>query len=86
MQDSVSTFCALGRHALILAKRPAQWKKQQILDALEEATGTPMRAAKQLLTRRESGQKTTPDALALLDEYLKETGRIVSFVDGLQKQ
>ena len=65
MLDSVSTFCALGRHALILAKRPAQWKKHEILAALSDATGSPLRAAKQLLTMREA-PKSLPPPMPLL--------------------
>jgi predicted nucleotidyltransferase len=87
MLDSVSTFCALGRHALILGKRPPQWKKQEILGALSDATGSPLGAAKQLLTMRESAKKPAGvDAIALLDEYLRDTGMIVRFVDQLDKQ
>jgi predicted nucleotidyltransferase len=91
MVDSVSTFCALGRHALILGKRPPQWKKHEILAAISEATGCPMRAARQLLAMREAGRKAsqnTPaaEAVALLDEYLRDTGAIVTFVDELDKQ
>lgn len=83
MSDSLSTFCALGRHALMLGQRPPQWKKQDVLEGLAQATGTPMRAALQLLAIRESGKKHSGDAIALLDDYLNETGAIVTFVDGL---
>ena len=86
MLDSVSTFCALSRHALILAKRPAKWKKQEILSALSDATGSPLHAANQLLAIRESGKKPAANAaIALLDDYLKDTDVMVSFVDGLEK-
>jgi hypothetical protein len=85
MLDSISTFCALGRHALILGKRPTRWKKHEILTAISDATGSPMRAANQLLAIRESGKK--PDnAVALLDEYLRDTDVIVHFVDSLDKE
>jgi predicted nucleotidyltransferase len=87
MTDSISTFCALGRHALILGKRPAKWKKHEILAAISEATGSPMQAAKQLLAIRESGKKPAAgEAIELLDEYLRDTDVIVRFVDGLDKQ
>lgn len=86
MLDSISTFCALGRHALILGKRPTKWKKQEILTAISDATGTPLNAANRLLAFRESGKKPPPaDVMALLDEYLRDTAVIVNFVDSLDK-
>lgn len=86
MLDSISTFCALGRHALILGKRATKWKKREILAAITDATGAPMRAANQLLSIRESGKKPArTDAVALLDEYLLDTDVIVRFVDSLEK-
>jgi predicted nucleotidyltransferase len=86
MVDSISTFCALGRHALILGKRQARWKKREILSAISDATGSPMTAANQLLTIRESGKKPAAfDAVALLDAYLMDTYVIVGFVDSLEK-
>ncbi len=86
MTDSVSTFCALGRHALILGKRPAKWKKREILAAVADATGQPMRACNQLLDIRETGKKPAAgEVLALLDEYLRETDVLVGFVDSLDK-
>src|ERR1700761_7334455 len=36
MTDSVSTFCVLGRHALILSGREPRWKKSEIAAALEQ--------------------------------------------------
>jgi hypothetical protein len=57
-----------------------------VLTALAEATGTPMRAALRLVAIRESGKKDSVDAVALLDDYLKETGAIVTFVDGLDNE
>lgn len=87
MLDSISTFCALGRHALILGKRPTRWKKQEVLAAISEATGSQMGAANRLLTIRESGKKPAAvDVLPLLDEYLRDIAVIVNFVDSLDKQ
>jgi predicted nucleotidyltransferase len=86
MMDSISTFCVLGRHALILSSHEPKWKKKEILDALGGVTGTPMRAANEILAIREAGKKSQGhDALALLDEYLRETESLVSFVDALEK-
>ena len=86
MADSISTFCALGRHALILGKHPAEWKKHEILGLISTVTGSPMRAASQLLTIRESGKKLdASETMTLLDEYLRDTDVIVRFVDALDK-
>ena len=86
MLDSISTFCALGRHALILGKRPARWKKREIISAISDATGSPMAAANQLLDARESGKKPAGfDAVKLFDNYLLDTNVIVNFVDSLEK-
>jgi predicted nucleotidyltransferase len=86
MMDSVSTFCVLGRHALILNKHEPKWKKREILDSLGVVTGTPMRAANEILAIREAGKKNAgQNAVALLDEYLRETELLVNFVDALEK-
>jgi len=86
MSDSISTFCALGRHALILGKHPPKWKKQEILASIAEVTGSPMHAANQLLAIRESSSKPAASAAVdLLDEYLRDTDVIVRFVDSLDK-
>ena len=86
MADSVSTFCVLGRHALILSNNEPKWKKREILDSLGSATGTPMRAANEILAIREAGKKSSgQDSLVLLEQYLRETESLVNFVDGLEK-
>jgi len=87
MTDSISTFCALGRHALILGKRPVKWKKQEVLSAIGDATGTPLQAARQVLNLRETGTKpAAKEVLNLLGEYLRDVDVIAGFVDSLDKQ
>src|ERR1700761_2483455 len=44
MTDSVSTFCVLGRHSLILSGREPRWKKVEIIAALGEAMKEPFPA------------------------------------------
>jgi hypothetical protein len=86
MTDSVSTFCVLGRHALILSNNPPKWRKKEILDSLAKATGTPMRAANEILAIREAGKKSSAEgALTLLESYMRETESLVHFVDALAK-
>jgi hypothetical protein len=84
--DSISTFCALGRHALILSGQPPHWKKQEILTALSEAIGRPLNAAREVLSLRETHSQAAPaKTLELLGHYLSDVDAMVRFVDGLAK-
>ncbi|HEY1946854.1 MAG TPA: hypothetical protein VGG97_07600 [Bryobacteraceae bacterium] len=84
LTDSISTFCVLGRHALVLSGREARWKKQEILAALEGLLGIPFKNCTTILAIRQSGESlSSGDAVSLLDGYLKETDALVRFVDGL---
>jgi predicted nucleotidyltransferase len=84
MIDSVSTFCVLGRHALILHGSPAYWKKLEIVHALNEVVGTPLSAINEILAIRTS-EKTVagPETTALLERYLGDIAVLVRFVDTL---
>jgi hypothetical protein len=86
LTDSVSTFCVLGRHALLLNGNPGQWKKREILSSLETVLGRPFPAFGEILALRETG--STPPAArttTLLESYLHEIDALVGFVDGLAK-
>ena len=84
MTDSISTFCVLGRHALLLSGQPPQWKKREILAALGGVTGRPLAAADEILAIRLSGKQVAPgEARQLLDRYLSDVEQLVRFVDGL---
>jgi hypothetical protein len=84
MIDSVSTFCVLGRHALLLSGAPAKWKKVEIVAALEDALRISFAATNEVLTIRATHQqKPARDAGALFGAYLKEMHALVNFVDGL---
>jgi hypothetical protein len=86
MTDSISTFCVLGRHALILSGNLPQWKKRDIVAALEQAVGQPFPAVNEILSIRASGKKGSGNAtLSLFGGYLSETETLVRFVDGLQR-
>lgn len=86
LADSISTFCVLGRHALILSGNTPRWKKPEVIAALEQAMGTPLSAATEILSIRDSG-KLGPgkEAVDLLGRYLAEVDAIVRFVDGLER-
>jgi predicted nucleotidyltransferase len=86
MIDSVSTFCVLGRHALILSGHEPRWKKREIAAALEEVTKMPWKGINEILAIRASGKRTARmDTLALFEAYLKETDALVRFVDALDR-
>jgi hypothetical protein len=84
LTDSISTFCVLGRHALILSGQEARWKKHEILAALEALLGSSFKNCLAILAMRQSGESpSSSDAVSLLAGYLKETDTLVRFVDGL---
>lgn len=82
MIDSVSTFCVLGRHALILTGHEPRWKKKEILAALEQAMGLSLPASNEILAIRGGAQPTgSKDMRDLFSRYLQETAALVNFVD-----
>jgi hypothetical protein len=84
MIDSVSTFCVLGRHALILSGHEPRWKKQEIVAAVEDATRRSFKATNEILAIRAApAQKAAKDTASLFESYLKEINSLVQFVDGL---
>lgn len=86
MIDSVSTFCVLGRHALMLAGHEPRWKKKEIAAALEKALAVPLTAINEILAIRAAGKRNARiDTLALLEAYLGETEALVRFVDALDR-
>ncbi|HEY3939001.1 MAG TPA: nucleotidyltransferase domain-containing protein [Bryobacteraceae bacterium] len=86
LTDSVSTFCVLGRHALILSGNQPRWKKSEILGAMKETLGLPVRTFNEILAIRESGkQPSAANCAPLLESYLMEIDALVRFVDALAK-
>ncbi|MGA8026797.1 MAG: nucleotidyltransferase domain-containing protein [Bryobacteraceae bacterium] len=86
MTDSISTFCVLGRHALILSGHEPRWKKREIVAALEHAMGTPLPGANAILAVRAAGKRDAKsDSVSLFETYLGEMGRLVEFVDALDR-
>lgn len=80
--DSVSTFCVLGRHALVLSGRAAGWKKREITEHLADAAGVDMAPFHTLLDVREgkaAPQEVDPDTL--FGNYLKRIQDLITFVD-----
>jgi hypothetical protein len=83
--DSVSTFCVLGRHALVLSGSQPKYKKAEIIAALEGPLGRPLRGAAEILSLRSGKSPAEVDATMLFESYLSEMEALVRFVDGLEK-
>ena len=85
MADSVSTFCVLGRHALILDGKAALWSKHEVVASLEKAVGQSLSSFADLLAaRRDPGlTKQRNGSVELLDRYLIDIATLVHFVDKL---
>jgi predicted nucleotidyltransferase len=84
MTDSLSTFCVLGRHALVLGGKARSWDKNDVINALRDALASPLDAFAEILTIRTSGRRAGGvDTVQLLDRYLGDIELIVRFVDTL---
>ena len=86
LADSISTFCVLFRHALILHGGEAPARKRDIIESARERFGIDSAPFNSLLAQRE--QKITPKEIepeALLAAYLKEIGKVIDAVDSLEK-
>jgi predicted nucleotidyltransferase len=84
--DSISTFCVLFRHALILQGVPAPARRREIIERTRETFGIDPAPFNTLLDRRE--QKIQPKDIqseALLAAYMKEIGKVIDAVDSLEK-
>lgn len=85
--DALSTFCVLGRHALLLKGVRVNPRKREIIESLKASLGRDFRAFDTLLGIRE-GKPAGPDssaAIPLFDEYVSEIQGIAAFVDKLEK-
>jgi hypothetical protein len=84
--DSISTFCVLFRHALILHGIEVSGRKRDIIERARERFGIDSAPFNSLLDRRE--QKIKPkeiDPEALLAAYMTEIGKVIDAVDSLEK-
>lgn len=84
LTDSISTFCVLGRHALVLSGHEPRWKKSEVVDALGDAMGARLSAAHEILAIRAAEKRASQtDGREMLQRYLSEMDAVVRFVDGL---
>jgi hypothetical protein len=84
--DSVSTFCVLFRHALILHGVDVPGKKREIIARAKERFGIDPAPFHTLIDLRE--EKSKPKEMepeALLAAYMNEIGKVIDAVDSLEK-
>jgi len=81
--NSVSTFCVLGRHALVLAERTPSQDRREMIRELAAAIPADLTSFETLLDVRES-KGTNGEPSELFAEYLVSIGKLVVFVDRLK--
>jgi hypothetical protein len=84
LTDSLSTFCVLGRHALVLSGAKPKYKKSEIISGLAGPLQCPMDGAAEILSLRSGKQPAGIDATMLFEKYLGEMEALVRFVDALE--
>jgi hypothetical protein len=86
LADSVSTFCVLFRHALILHGVAAKSKKREVIGQAQETFGIDPVPFTRLLDLREERIKPRElEPVGLLDSYLKQISVVIDAVDRLEK-
>jgi predicted nucleotidyltransferase len=86
MADSVSTFCVLFRHALLLCGSEAQFEKRAVIAAAAEKFGIDPGPFNTLLDVRDEKVKTSSlQPGPLFREYLKQVQVVVDAVDRMEK-
>jgi hypothetical protein len=86
LADSISTFCVLFRHALMLKGHEARMKKRDVIAQAREVFGIDAAPFEKLLDLREEKIKPRDlDPGPLLGPYLKEISVVIDVVDGLEK-
>jgi hypothetical protein len=84
--ESVSTFCVLFRHALILSGVEGPAQKRDVVERAAERFGLDARPFRSLLDQREQKAKAQElDPQALLGSYLIEIGKVIDAVDSMEK-
>jgi len=86
LADSISTFCVLFRHALILHGVASKGKKRDVIEQAREKFGIDPAPFAKLLDLRE--QRIKPRDLepeGMLDSYLKQISVVIDAVDRLEK-
>lgn len=85
LADSVSTFCVLFRHALILHGVAAPARKREVIDRASERFGIDAEPFTALLDQRDGQKPNLAIDVSLLNAYLNEIGKVIDAVDVLDK-
>lgn len=86
LADSISTFCVLFRHALLLAGAEARFEKREVIEQARERFGIdPAPFGKLLDLREEKVKPREVDPAPLLAEYLKQIQVVIDAVDALER-
>lgn len=85
LADSISTFCVLFRHALLLAGSEAQYEKRAVIAQARDKFGIEALPFDKLLDLREGKIKPRElDPGPLFGDYLKQIQAVIDIVDGLE--
>ena len=86
MADSVSTFCVLFRHALLLGGQPPRWERREVVNAAAQHFGLDPAPFLTLLAVRDGTAKAKDiQPQMLLEEYLKQVRVVVDKVDQMER-
>ncbi len=86
LADSLSTFCVLFRHALMLKGHEAKMKKREVIAQARDIFGISGEPFDRLLDLRESKIKAKElDPNAILGPYLREISVVIDVVDSIEK-
>lgn len=86
LADSISTFCVLFRHALLLHGVGAAGRKREIIELAASRFGLETGSFMRLLDLREGLLKEKDiDPEPLFASYMKEIGKVIDAVDLLEK-
>ncbi len=86
LADSVSTFCVLFRHALLLHGFEAAFEKREVIEQARERFGIDASPFRQLLDLRQDKIKPRDlDPASLLASYLQQIQTVIDAVDRLEK-
>lgn len=85
MLDSVSTFCVLARHSLLLSGVDVGSQKRDIVNKLGELGADPAPFQVLLDLRERRKDDTTVEPATLFGAYLKQIEAVITYVDRLQR-
>jgi predicted nucleotidyltransferase len=86
LADSLSTFCVLFRHALLLSGVEAKFAKREVIEQVKDAFGVDPEPLLALLDMREGQRKPRDvDPVPLFARYMEQIQIVVDVVDRLEK-